>query len=61
MNTTSKTGSLITLLKKSYIPFLQCKKKHSTLIGVKTTAKTAGQISNSFYYSNPGCFSEVFF
>lgn len=62
MNATSKTGSLITLLKQSYTSVLRVyQKKHSTLIGLKNTCKTAGYILNYFYYPNPSCFSEVFF
>lgn len=62
MNATSKTGSLITLLKKSYTSILRLyQKKHSTLIGLKNTAKTTGYILNYLYYSNLSCFSEVFF
>lgn len=62
MNATSKTGSLITLLKESYTSVLTVyQEKHSTLIGLKNTAKIAVYILKNFYYFNPSCFSEVFF
>lgn len=36
MNATSEIGSLVTLLKKKYIPFLQCiRKKRNALIGIE--------------------------
>lgn len=62
MNATSKTGSLITLLKKSYTSILRLyQKKHGTLKGLKNTAKTAGYILNYIYYSNLSFFAEIFF